>query len=156
MYGIFAYILLIFRVNSCKFEGRYTYQSHGSYGIISAFPFSELQNPYPEARTLPSELRNFRPSEVWEEFEWICPTKAKDRHKSSWSQQKRSYKSSSSVSWLSRSCLLVQKSKDHLLRLVGYPIVYRVLYVLSGAGFFPSTVGSLGMVYLPNSVGSLC
>ena len=37
--------------------------------------------------------------------------------------------------------LMVQKSGDHQLMLVVYPIVYRVLYIQGGAGFLPSTVG---------------
>ena len=35
---------------------------------------------------------------------------------------------------------MVQKSCDHQLRLVGYPIIYRVLYIPGGAGFLPSRV----------------
>ena len=36
--------------------------------------------------------------------------------------------------------LMVQKSGDHQLRLVVYPIIYKVLYIPGGAGFLPSTV----------------
>ena len=36
--------------------------------------------------------------------------------------------------------LMVQKSSDHQLRLVVYPIIYKVIYIPSGAGFLPSTV----------------
>ena len=36
--------------------------------------------------------------------------------------------------------LMVQKSGDHQLRLVVYPIIYKVLYIPSDAGFLPSTV----------------
>ena len=40
--------------------------------------------------------------------------------------------------------LMVQKSGVHLLRLVAYPIIYKVLYILGGClGFLPSTVLSL-------------
>ena len=35
---------------------------------------------------------------------------------------------------------MVQKSGVHQLRLVAYPIIYRVLYIPGGAGFLPSTV----------------
>ena len=35
---------------------------------------------------------------------------------------------------------MVQKSGDHQLRLVVYPIVSKVLYIPGGAGFLPSTV----------------
>ena len=35
---------------------------------------------------------------------------------------------------------MVQKSGDHQLRLVVYPIVYKVLYIPGGAGFLPSIV----------------
>ena len=45
--------------------------------------------------------------------------------------------------------LMVQKSGLHQLRLVVYPIIYRVSYISGGAGFLP-TVGSMGpTVYLP-------
>jgi len=45
---------------------------------------------------------------------------------------------------------MVQKSGLHQLRLVVYPIIYRVSYIPGGAGFLPSTVGSMGpTVYLP-------
>ena len=36
--------------------------------------------------------------------------------------------------------LMVQKSGDHQLRLVVYPIIYKDLYIPGGAGFLPSTV----------------
>ena len=36
--------------------------------------------------------------------------------------------------------LMVQKSCGHQLRLVDYPIIYKVLYIWDGAGFLPSTV----------------
>ena len=36
--------------------------------------------------------------------------------------------------------LMVQKSGDHQLRLVVYPIIYRVSYIPGGAGFLRSTV----------------
>ena len=36
--------------------------------------------------------------------------------------------------------LMVQKSGDHQLRLVVYPIIYTVLFIPGGAGFQPSTV----------------
>ena len=40
--------------------------------------------------------------------------------------------------------LMVQKSGDHQLRLVVYPIIYKVLYIPGGClGFLPSTVGIL-------------
>ena len=46
--------------------------------------------------------------------------------------------------------LMVQKSGLHQLRLVVYPIIYRVSYIPGGAGFLPSTVGSMGpTIYLP-------
>ncbi len=35
---------------------------------------------------------------------------------------------------------MVQKCGVHQLRLVVYPIIYRVLYIPGGAGFLPSTV----------------
>ena len=38
------------------------------------------------------------------------------------------------------------KSGDHQLRLVVYPIIYKVLYILGGAGFQPSTVLVMVMV----------
>ena len=38
--------------------------------------------------------------------------------------------------------LMVQKSGVHQLRLVAYPIIYRVLYIPGGVGFLPSTVCS--------------
>ena len=36
--------------------------------------------------------------------------------------------------------LMLQKSGDHQLRLVVYPIIYKVLFIQGGAGFLPSTV----------------
>ena len=36
--------------------------------------------------------------------------------------------------------LMVQKSGGHQLRLVVYPIIYRIVYIPGGAGFLPSTV----------------
>ena len=48
--------------------------------------------------------------------------------------------------WTSELLLMAQKSGDHQLRLVVYPIVYRVfymyiyIYILGGAGSLPSTV----------------
>ena len=36
-----------------------------------------------------------------------------------------------------------RKSGEHQLRLVVYPIIYRVLYIPGGAGFLPSTVSWL-------------
>ena len=38
--------------------------------------------------------------------------------------------------------LMVQKFGDHQLRLVVYPIIYRVLYIPGGAGFLPSIVST--------------
>ena len=38
--------------------------------------------------------------------------------------------------------LMVPKSGEHQLRLVVYPIIYKVLYIPGGAGFLPSTVCS--------------
>ena len=38
--------------------------------------------------------------------------------------------------------LMVQKSGDHQLRLVVYPMIYKLLYIPDGAGFLPSTVVS--------------
>ena len=38
---------------------------------------------------------------------------------------------------------MVQKSGGHQLRLVVYPIIYRVWYILGGARFLPSTVVSV-------------
>jgi len=40
------------------------------------------------------------------------------------------------------------KSGDHQLRLVVYPIVYRVSYIPGGAGFQPSTVVHIFVLYL--------
>ena len=36
--------------------------------------------------------------------------------------------------------LMVQKSGKHQLRLVFYPIIYKLSYIPRGAGFLPSTV----------------
>ena len=44
--------------------------------------------------------------------------------------------------YIGRVLLMVQKPGVHQLRLVVYPIIYRVLYIPGGAGFQPSTVGS--------------
>ncbi len=52
--------------------------------------------------------------------------------------------------------LMVQKSGEHQLRLVVFPIIYRVLYIPGGAGFLPSTVSNrswhvLAMVQAQNT-----
>ena len=47
--------------------------------------------------------------------------------------------------------LMVQKSGEHQLRLVVYPIIYKVLYIPGGAGFLPSTVCSY-YSYITNKV----
>ena len=47
--------------------------------------------------------------------------------------------------------LMVQKSGDHQLWLVVYPIIYKVLYIPGGcSGFLPSTAGILliGSIYI--------
>jgi len=38
--------------------------------------------------------------------------------------------------------ILLMEEILHQLRLVGYPIIYKVLYIPGGAGFLPSTVVS--------------
>ena len=44
---------------------------------------------------------------------------------------------------MSSVLLLAQKSGDHQLRLVVYPVIYRVLYILGGClGLLTSTVAS--------------
>ena len=43
--------------------------------------------------------------------------------------------------------LMVQKSGVHQLRLVGFPIIYKLWYIPCGAGFLPSTVAILTIVY---------
>jgi len=47
--------------------------------------------------------------------------------------------------------LMVQKSGDHQLRLVVYPIIYRVLYIPGGAGFLPSIVSTHPLPAFPMS-----
>ena len=39
--------------------------------------------------------------------------------------------------------LMVQKSGKHQMRLVVFPIIYKVIYIPGGAGFLPSTLASM-------------
>ena len=45
-----------------------------------------------------------------------------------------------------------KKSGDHQLRLVVYPIIYRVLYIPGGAGFFPIYGGFRSHFWLPRKL----
>ena len=45
------------------------------------------------------------------------------------------------------------KTGVHQLRLLGYPIIYKLLYIPAGAGFLPSTVVSLNGKVTSNIVG---
>ena len=44
---------------------------------------------------------------------------------------------------LESEMILLMAEIMHQLRLVVYPIIYRVLYITGGAGFLPSTVYSI-------------
>ena len=54
--------------------------------------------------------------------------------------------------------MIVEKSGDHQLRLVGslsnYPIMYKVLQISGGAGFLPSTVPQNPSIFSQNKLSA--
>jgi len=50
--------------------------------------------------------------------------------------------------------ILLMEEILHQLRLVVYPIIYRILYTPGGVGFLPSTVGLQNLGMIATSLGN--